>query len=145
MMGELANGHVFEPFTRYGELLNEAVRIAPVIVNGKVDKHIIVGCAGLEDGLAASDVSVECGDIVPDGVAGVHLRGGVETPAGPWGLVRGVCGAVIDDVIDAAEKHVIREVLELREGLGEMLGKPRAGLAAGERAAGHVRGGGGEL
>ena len=71
-----------------GQVFRHAGRLAPQIVDRPVEKDSPVRLPGLQDRLAPGGVGVQCRNIVPDGVARIHLAARVEQPARPRCLIR---------------------------------------------------------
>ena len=85
--GDFSDGLVREPFRVVdGEHFYVAGFVVEEVGEGPVEEDVVVGLAGLEDGLDARDVAVEGTEVVPPGVLRIELRGGVEEPAGPGGV-----------------------------------------------------------
>ena len=85
--GDFSDGLVGEPFRVVdGEHFYVAGLVVEEVGEGPVEEDVVVGLAGLEDGLDARDVAVEGTEVVPPGVLRIELRGGVEEPAGPGGV-----------------------------------------------------------
>ena len=104
-----------------------------------VDQQISVGFAGLKDRLHARVVRVHRRHVPPDRVARVEFDRRVEIPAGPLGIIRRIAAAVIDEMIDPGEEHLIGFGLHLRERRAEMLAQPGKGFAGSQLSPRNVR------
>jgi hypothetical protein len=115
LAGELSDGLFGEPFCVVdGEHLYVARLVVEEVGEGPVEEDVVVGRAALEDGLHAGDVAVERAEVVPPGVLGIELGGGVKEPAGPRGVLRGEDRAVVENVVDAVGENAVE--LGLNEG-----------------------------
>ena len=103
-----------------------------------VEQHVVVGRARLQEGLHSRDVAVERAEVVPPGVLGAELDGGVELPAWPGLSHRRVGRAVIEDVVDAGDEEPVDVGADIRERRAEMLAEPRRRFRRDERPSGDV-------
>ncbi len=102
--------------------------LMPVVEDRPIQQHVVVGLSALEDALAAGDISVQRRHIMPDGIAGIHLRRGIEQPARPGRVVGRICAADAEYMVDSGNEHPVHQALHFLQRLAEMLGQPRAGF-----------------
>ena len=67
------------PFAGRVEEEGQAVGRVPQVVEWKIEQHVIVRRAALQDGLAAGDVGVELGQIMPEAALRAEIDRGVDT------------------------------------------------------------------
>ena len=109
------------------------------------EQDVAVRMPGLQEALAARHVGVEGAKVLPEGVGGLEMHGGVEQPARPGGVVGGEAGAVVEDVVHPREEVGVHRGLDVAQGGDEVLVQPGGGLRGGQGLVGHVRGGRGGL
>ena len=110
----------------------------PAVVDGPVEQHIVVRLTGLHERLHATDIAIERGKVVPEGVARIELVRRVELPPGPRHGRRRVRRAVIDQMIDPREEHAVGGLLDLVQRRREVLAEPRERLGRRERTSSDV-------